>query len=137
MIYKVNWNYLPATARVVYVMIHEVEKPPFHWQNAFVGERRQAIEVTQDGYSFMIDNNDGMGWAKLLRGGGPDSDSKHLLACTILEECPQNQIILKQIIERTREYNEQYHVWFKKKDPTAYGRYCARIYAQSIGIIKK
>lgn len=74
------WNYTePVIYRVVLVKILAVEKPPLSWQNAFVEQTRQAVEITdQKGNKFYIDNGDGTGLDKAESGGGPGQMSRHL-----------------------------------------------------------
>lgn len=76
------WNYTePVQYRVVLVKIMAVEKPPLSWQNAFVGQTRQAVEINYKGQPpFYIDNGDGQGLFKAENRGGPENGSRHLQA---------------------------------------------------------
>jgi len=74
------WNYTePTEYRVVLVRLAAVADPPLAWQNAFAGQTRQAVEVTdQKGYKFYIDNGDGSGLDKAESRGGPGQMSRHI-----------------------------------------------------------
>lgn len=74
------WNYTePVTYRVVLVELFPVKEPPMHWQNAFAGQKRQAVEISYKGKTpFYIDNGDGSGLLKMEERGGPGSMSRHV-----------------------------------------------------------
>lgn len=70
------WNGEPAEARIVHVVVAEPEKPTW-WFAGLVGSVREAVEVTQDGQTFYIDNQGGEsgftpgnGWRKVTVGRG-------------------------------------------------------------------
>jgi hypothetical protein len=89
---KAFWNYTePVTYRVIVVRLLEVKEPPMHWQNAFVGEHRQVVEITHNGRSFLIDNADGSGLLKLEEGGGPGSMSRHVGEFEFIGLVPDDQ----------------------------------------------
>jgi hypothetical protein len=78
------WNYTePIEYRVIVVKLLPVARPPLHWQNAFVGQQRQVVEVFHNGHTFLIDNMDGSGLKKIEARGGPDSMSRYI-------ECPRS-----------------------------------------------
>jgi hypothetical protein len=74
------WNYTePVTYRVVLVKLGFVRSPPLHWQNAYEGQTRQAVEINYKGQApFYIDNGDGQGLLKAESRGGPECGSRHL-----------------------------------------------------------
>lgn len=75
------WNYTePVTYRVVLVKLHAVKNPPLHWQNAFVGTMRQAVEIEwrDTATKFYIDNGDGQGLFKAENRGGPEFGHRDL-----------------------------------------------------------
>lgn len=88
---KGKWNY---TEDILYkvVMVRILAEPatPMHWQNAFVGEDRQAVLVQYDNQEpFLIDNQDGSGLLKIAKGGGPDSYSAHIESHELLHDVPE------------------------------------------------
>jgi hypothetical protein len=74
------WNYTePVTYRVVLVKLMPVKEPVLHWQNAFAGQTRQAVEINYKGQlPFYIDNGDGQGLLKAESRGGPEYGSRHI-----------------------------------------------------------
>lgn len=67
------WNYEPTPARIVRVIVGQVETPTW-WCAGLEGTERQAVEVSYPGSEpFYLDNEDGSGWRKVTQGrGGPD-----------------------------------------------------------------
>ncbi len=74
------WNYTePVEYRVVLVKLMPVKEPKLHWQNAFAGVTRQAVEINYKGQlPFYIDNGDGQGLLKAESRGGPECGSRHI-----------------------------------------------------------
>lgn len=74
------WNYIePVEYRVILVRLLPVKAPLLHWQNAFAGHCRQAVEIAYpDKPSFYIDNGDGQGLFKVESRGGPECGSRHI-----------------------------------------------------------
>lgn len=64
------WNGEPATYTACVVQIVRNDASPMHWYNAFVGTYRQAIQISQNGHSFVIDNETGTGQYKVTKGMG-------------------------------------------------------------------
>lgn len=78
------WNYEPAICRKVDVIVGFVEKPTW-WCAGMTGQVRQAVEVTQHGHTFYIDNEDGEGMRKVTLGrGGPDFPHKSIPVGAVL-----------------------------------------------------
>jgi hypothetical protein len=90
---KGKWNYTESIEfRVIVVKLLPVPATPLHWQNAFVNENRQVVEVTHNGRSFLIDNADGSGLLKIEAGGGPGSMSRHIDAFEFIGLVPDDQV---------------------------------------------
>lgn len=64
------WNGEPAIYTACVVQIVRNDASPMHWYNAFVGTYRQAIQISQNGHSFVIDNETGTGHYKVTKGMG-------------------------------------------------------------------
>jgi len=93
---KGKWNYSEEIYyKVVLVRIAEQHDTPMSWQNAFAGMVRQAVAIESEGgqHRFLIDNEDGTGLLKILRGGGPDSYSAHIGIHEIIEDVPESEWI--------------------------------------------
>lgn len=89
---KGKWNYTEDIEfMVVVVKPKAVAEPKMHWQNAFIGEERQAVEVIHNGRSFFIDNKDGSGLRKIERGGGPDSYHASIEDFEFVKVLPENE----------------------------------------------
>jgi hypothetical protein len=65
-----NWNGEPAEARRVSVVVADDGRFPAYWARELVGTVRAAVEVTYDGRTFYLDDEDGSGWAKVTVGQG-------------------------------------------------------------------
>jgi hypothetical protein len=114
------WNYTEEIEyTVVLVKILPVEKPPMHWQNAFVGQERQAVKVSYKDYSFLIDNADGSGLKKIAARGGPDSYHASIEANEFIRDLPESewQQFDKFKFDRYRFLSD---AWQKEKYPEEY-----------------
>jgi hypothetical protein len=81
------WNFTePVQYRVLNVEFLPVPETLLHWQNAFVGQTGQVLEINYAGKSFYIDNRDGSGLRKIEAGGGPNSMSRHVGSMVVLGE---------------------------------------------------
>jgi hypothetical protein len=93
---ETRWNGEPCEARKVVVIVADAGRFPNYWARPFVGQERDAVEVTYAGSTFYIDDEGyergeqekallekfgmpasdragypGYGWAKVTAGGGP------------------------------------------------------------------
>lgn len=60
---------------------------PTWWCAGLEGTVREAVEVTQDGYTFYLDNEDGSGWLKVTYGlGSPQWGHSSLPVERVLDE---------------------------------------------------
>jgi hypothetical protein len=94
---KTFWNYEPAPARVVRVIVGKSKQPTW-WCASLEGTEREAVEVTYHGSVFYLDNEGGEishmggaswpageGWAKVTKGrGGPDWPHSELPVARVL-----------------------------------------------------
>lgn len=67
-----KWNGEPCVARHVEVIVGTSPVETW-WCASLKGTRRKAIEISQGGYSFFIDNEDGSGLMKVTLGRGSPS----------------------------------------------------------------
>lgn len=63
------WNGEPAQCRRVIVRVGTVERPTW-WCAGLEGQERRAVEVSYGGQTFLLDDEDGSGWAKVTIGRG-------------------------------------------------------------------
>src|SRR3569833_491331 len=64
------WDGNPVKCRVVDICAMDQHQIEFYWARPYVGQQRQAVEVTADGkYYFYLDNADGSGIYKVTNGG--------------------------------------------------------------------
>jgi hypothetical protein len=118
------WNYIEQVRyTVVLVRLKSVEKPHMHWQNAFAGQQRQALQVfyftiTGECKTFLIDNEDGSGLFKAEGRGGPDYMSRHieLENCELLHELEES-LWNRYDEQRRRKIDEQIDSWQKEHYP--------------------
>ena len=64
------WNGEPCKARFLNIEILPTECQNMAWWKPFEGTTRQVIEVKSWGEPFLIDNEDGLGYSKITKGGG-------------------------------------------------------------------
>ncbi len=63
------WNGQPAVARKVKVIVGPSLRSTW-WCAGMEGQQRDAVEVSQGGQTFYLDNEDGSGWLKVTEGRG-------------------------------------------------------------------
>jgi len=66
---KTEWNWEPARAQRVTVIVADAPQFPQYWARPYIGQERFAVEIYQNGQTFYIDNEDGSGWDKVTSGG--------------------------------------------------------------------
>lgn len=67
------WNYTePVTFTGITYEVTFDKEHPLYWQNAFAGQRRQALQVVarEGTETFIIDNENGQGYYKIMSGKG-------------------------------------------------------------------
>lgn len=62
------WDGKTIQYRVVTVVMADNLKAKFYWGRPYVGQRRQALEIISDDYTFYIDNEGGLGLNKVIGG---------------------------------------------------------------------
>jgi hypothetical protein len=114
------WNYTQEIEfQPVLVEVVKIDEPKTHWQNAFVGTVRQGVQCFRGNYSWIMDNEDGSGYEKIKRLGGPDSGHRDLTNCKIIEVQDDDKIndfhLLKYIA-----INEDVDNWQSATHPEEY-----------------
>lgn len=66
-----QWNGQPCGALKVKVIVADAPEVPMYWARGFIGQERAAVQVTYEGKTFYLDNEDGSGWNKVMNGGSP------------------------------------------------------------------
>lgn len=108
------WNGEPAQFRVVMGIVgdepaeqkqqiekHAPGRKRYLWFTPFIGETRQMIEVTQNGFTFYMDNEDGSGLLKVTEGKGcPPYGHYSVYPSLVVREVPK---------EHWTEYNKDLH----------------------------
>ena len=119
------WNYTePVTYRIVLVKLLPVKQPVLHWQNAFAGQTRQAVEINYEGQlPFYIDNGDGQGLFKVESRGGPEHGSRHIQGGAFeivaqVDEAQWNRITAGAYLESEKTIQD----WQKTNYPAEYQR---------------
>jgi hypothetical protein len=67
------WNGEPCEARKVRVVVGNSGRFSAPWFSDYIGQEREAVEVTYGGQTFYLDNEDGSGWGKVTVGHGSPS----------------------------------------------------------------
>lgn len=85
------WNGEPASFTVIsYEVLRNENKN--HWQNMFVGEKRQGVLITQYDQSWLIDNQHGDGYCKVTIGmGSPRYGHKSVVEHNVLGCLPESE----------------------------------------------
>lgn len=119
---KGYWNGENATFKGVTYEVTEVKEHKTWWQNQFIGHRRQGLEITHRGKTFFIDNENGDGYEKVVRGMGYPNFI-HKTICN-----PVNIEYIKDIDINTTidlyAQNKERHAnreWSKSVDPELFG----------------
>lgn len=83
--FAVQWNYEPAVAQRVSVVVGEPPPGVFpqYWARDLVGTVRRAVRVVYGRHVFYLDDEDGSGWFKVTHGGGPDLPHRDLVVSQV------------------------------------------------------
>lgn len=112
-----KWNYTEDIEyKVILIRLEENIQQPYHWQNAFAGEKRQAVYVKYGAHTFLIDNEDGSGLYKIAHGGGPDMYSAHIAEYHYISDVPESMWIAYSK-EKCQFHQRQYDIWMKAHHP--------------------
>lgn len=80
-----KWNY---TQRVEFSCfeyeVGRVLDKPLHWQNKFVGTKRQGMKVEYGENAFYLDNEDGSAYKKVMNGGGPELSHRSISSFKVI-----------------------------------------------------
>ena len=114
---------------------------PTHWQNAFIGQVRQGILIklvdsnrTGKDESFLIDNQDGSGYYKVIKMGAPNIPHRSLSGEVIIDYSEINSKDVKRELDEDLMYNEReiFLDFLKNNHPEGY-----KDYLNSIETLKK
>lgn len=111
------WNYTePIIYTVILAKIKKVDDPPLHWQNAFVGEERQIVEIMHENDCFYIDNGDGSGLKKIAEGGGFRSYHASVDNFDLIRELPEDEWQQPDPVKR-EEDKRKVEAWQRENYP--------------------
>jgi hypothetical protein len=65
----IEWNGEPAQGRKVDVVVADDDRFPSYWARQWIGHVRPAVEIHYEGRTFYIDDQDDLGWRKVMAGG--------------------------------------------------------------------
>ena len=120
---KGYWNGEHATFRGVTYEVTEAKEGKLCWQNQFIGQRRQGIEITYGDSTWIIDNEHGDGHEKVTRGmGSPRCSHKSISNPINVEYIDDSKINDTVDVEG---YNKEFNAnreWASKADPEAFER---------------
>ena len=117
------WNGEPAKFKGLEYTVTEVKEKPLSWQNSLVGTRRQAIEIDYSGHTFIIDNQDGLGFIKVTEGRGLFKFAHKSVINPINISYINDKEVNKQLKTRLiRTQKAQYKSWALINHPQEYKR---------------
>ncbi|MFA6058934.1 MAG: hypothetical protein WC756_12100 [Taibaiella sp.] len=92
-----------------------------HWQNMFVGQRRQGVFIRTPDDVWIIDNEHGDGIYKVTTGlGSPRCGHKSVVNPINVIPIPEEQWFTKYNVECMRAENDQHDEWIKENYPEQY-----------------
>jgi len=114
-----NWEHVVFTACIVKPI--ENKEKPMYWCNVFAGQERQAIEITCNTETWIIDNNVGDGYLKVTIGGGsPSCGHKSYSGYEHVRYLENEEMITSFNIDLEREEDNIINEYQKKNFPTEY-----------------
>ena len=85
---KTYWNGEPCSARRVLVRVGTAPRPTW-WCAGLEGTEREAVEVSYNGQTFLLDDADGVGWCKVAFGRGSPQHGHSSL--------PEDSVVLREL----------------------------------------
>ncbi|MDB0602147.1 hypothetical protein PL373_13510 [Tenacibaculum maritimum] len=120
---KGYWNGENATFRGVTYEVTESKDTELHWQNTHVGKREQAIEITYNDHTWLIDNEHGDGFYKVTYGqGSPRCGHKSIDTPINIKTIPDEQIKMVVDTDAIKEEQKKHEEWSSKKNPKIYNQ---------------
>lgn len=121
------WNgELSAAFTIFLIKVLETPEPPAHWQNSMVGTERQAVRITFEGQTWLIDNGTGTGYHKVTTGmGSPAVGHRSVGAYEIIKELPQSEWITEINQEQEAAELEAHDHWMQERYPVQYEKLLA------------
>lgn len=121
---KGYWNGLPAEITPVTYEIgpHNIDAALW-WSKRLEGKRRQGLRITQDGTSFIIDNEYGDGHYKVTIGKGSPTHG-HKSVNNPININPIDSMFIKRgvNIKALQQEQNEYYAWVKNTDAEAYNK---------------
>lgn len=107
-VYNAYWNGEPAMARRVIVRVGKALQPTW-WCADLEGTLRRAVEVTYEGQTFFLDDEDRKGWMKVTFGyGSPEvghsslPDTSEVVEAVSDAACEAEDALAYQYLEKKR-----------------------------------
>lgn len=118
------WEGKPCHARCLNVRLIESTDFPMYWGNAFVGQVRQAFEMTVPGLKpFFIDNEDGTGRVKIVHGlGSPEIFHRGMIDPEIIDEITDPDKFMPFDIDVYKSTEQGIMKWQKETHPENYAK---------------
>ncbi len=92
-----------------------------HWQNMFIGKRRQGIKITYNKSTWIIDNEHGDGHYKVTVGlGSPQCGHKSIFNPINVIEIPDDEINVKIDVDGFKAEDEAHDKFMEEKNPEEY-----------------
>ncbi len=118
---KGYWDGEDATFKGVTYEVTEAKEGELWWQNQFIGQRRQGLEITYGDQTWIIDNEHGDGFYKVTYGKGSPQCGHKSVSNPINIEYINNDDI-RQIVNvvALKKESEENRKWAKKVDPVTF-----------------
>lgn len=117
------WNGEHATFKGITYEVIESKTGKLHWQNQFIGKRRQGIEISYKNRKFIIDNENGDGYFKVTRGlGSPRCGHKSIFNPINVEYISDLEVNKKLDIDAINQENKNNRIWAKKTCPELFDK---------------
>ena len=118
------WNGEPTATFVgVTYEVTKIEDTPLSWLNSHVGKRRQGIQITYSGQTWIIDNEHGDGYYKVTKGfGSPRCGHKSVTNPINVTEIPDCDINTFYNYPAMRAENEAHDKYIEQINPEEFKR---------------
>ena len=115
------WNGEKALFQACIVRLLQDDEKPLWWQNAYVGQEIQAIEISYSGSTWRISNMNGTGYYKVTEGqGSPQCGHASLGKHEFVKYISPAEMTTKLDMEGIAAHNKIVEDFQRTKDPVQF-----------------